>query len=297
MYNRLLVALLLLSAGCVGQESAAVDEVQIHAVDDLGRNVSLEAYPERIVSTAPSNTEILFALGLGDRVVGVTEYCDYPEEAAEKEKIGGFSTVDVERIVALEPDLVLSSELTGIENIEKLEELGVTVAVLQPKNVDGILVDIKLVGKLAGVEDRADALESTMKERIEAVQKENQDLEKPDVFYVVWHDPLMSAGSGTFISDLIDMAGGTNIAQDMEGYKTISLEAVVDRDPDVIIASMGPGQHASYNFIIEEERLKEVSSVKNGRVHAVDQDIVSRAGPRIVDGLEEFARFIHPEAY
>lgn len=297
MHNRLLVALLLLSAGCVVQESTAVKGVHVQAVDDLGRNITLEEYPERIVSTAPSNTEILFALGLGDRVVGVTEYCDYPEEAVGKEKIGGFSTVDVERVLELVPDMVLASTKTGAENIEKLEELGVTVVVLQPKNVAGVLEDIKLVGKLAGVEDRADSLESAMKDRIEAVQKETQDLEKPKVFYVVWHDPLMSAGSGTFISDLIGMAGGANIAQDMEGYKTISLEAVVDRNPDVIIASTGPGQHSTYDFVIEEELLKDVSAVKNGRVYAIDKNIVSRAGPRIVDGLEEFAGFIHPEAY
>ncbi len=297
MHNRLLAALILLSIGCITPADRASEEASILAVDDLGRNITLEKYPERIVSTAPSNTEILFALGLGDRVVGVTEYCDYPEEAKEKEKIGGFSTVDVERIMALNPDLVLVSEKTGDENIEKLEELGMPVAVLQPKNVDGILDDIRLVGKITGTEDRANELEAEMKGRIDAVRQKTQDLEKPGVFYVVWHDPLMSAGSGTFISDIITIAGGVNIAQDMEGYKTISLEAVVDRDPDVIIASTGPSQHSTYDSIIEEERLQAVSAVKNGRAYKIDKNIVSRAGPRIVEGLEEFAKFIHPEIY
>lgn len=295
MSNYLLVALVLLSAGCITPEGTVPEEFSVRAVDDLGRNITLENYPERIVSTAPSNTEILFALGLGDRVVGVTEYCDYPEEAKEKEKIGGFSTVDIERIIALKPDLVLATQKTGNENIEKLEKLGIPVAVLQPKNLDGILEDIKLVGELTGTEDRAYALEAGMRKRIEAVYKNTRNLEKPKVFYVVWHDPLMSAGSETFISDLISMAGGVNIAQDIVGYKTMSLETVVDRDPDIIIVSIGPGQHSTYDFLMEEKRLQDVSAAKNGRIYAVDQNIVSRAGPRIVDGLEEFARFIHPE--
>lgn len=230
-------------------------------------------------------------------MVGVTEYCDYPEEAKEKEKVGGFSTVDIERIVALKPDLVLASKLTGNENIEKLEELGIPVVVLQPKNLDGILEDIKLVGELTGTENRAYALEAGMRERIEAVYKKTRNLEKPKVFYVVWHDPLMSAGSETFIYDIIIMAGGVNIAQDIVGYKTMSLETVIDRDPDIIIASIGPGQHSTYDFLMEEKRLQDVSAAKNGRIYAVDQNIVSRAGPRIVDGLEEFAKFIHPEVY
>jgi len=295
MSNYLLVALVLLSAGCITPEGTVPEESPVRVVDDLGRNITLENYPERIVSTAPSNTEILFALGLGDRVVGVTEYCDYPEEAKEKEKIGGFSTVDIERIIALKSDLVLATQKTGNENIERLEELGIPVAVLQPENLDGILEDIKLVGELTGTEDRAYALEAGMRERMEAVYKKTRNLEKPKVFYVVWHDPLMSAGSETFISDLISMAGGVNIAQDIVGYKTMSLETVVDRDPDIIIVSIGPGQHSTYDFLMEEKRLQDVSAAKNGRIYAVDQNIVSRAGPRIVDGLEEFAKFIHPE--
>jgi iron complex transport system substrate-binding protein len=272
------------------------EEGPIQIVDDTGRNITLEKHPERIVSTAPSNTEILFALGLGARVVGVTEYCDYPPEAKEKEKIGGFSTVDIEKITALNPDLILASEKTGIENIEKLEELGMTVVVLQPRNVEGILHDIKLVGRIAGVEEEVTALESTMRNRMEAVQKETQNLEKPEVLYIVWHDPLMGAGSGTFISDLIDMAGGVNTAQDMEGYKAISLEVVLERDPDVIITPGGMGEQPIYDFVVSEERLGEVSAVKNERVYKIDQNIVSRAGPRIADALEELARFIHPEA-
>ena len=297
MHMRLLVMLVLLSLGCIAQIDTVMNEAPIQIIDDFGRNVTLEKHPQRIVSTAPSNTEILFALGLGERVIGVTEYCDYPEEALEKEKIGGFSTVDIERITSLNPDLILASEKTGIENIEKLEELGMTVVVLQPENVDGILHDIRLVGKITGEEARAMELAGDMENRIKKVQENTKNLEKPEVFYVVWHDPLMSAGSGTFISDLIDMAGAVNIAHDMEGYKAMSLEVVVERDPDIIIIPTGMGEQPIYDFVVAEERLGDVSAVKNERVYKIDQNIVSRAGPRIVDGLEEIAKFIHPEVY
>jgi iron complex transport system substrate-binding protein len=297
MHMRLLVVLVLLSLGCIAQTDIVMKEDPIQIIDDFDRNVTLDKYPQRIVSTAPSNTEILFALGLGERVIGVTEYCDYPEEAKEKEKIGGFSTVDIEMTAALNPDLILASEKTGIENIEKLEELGMTVVVLQPENVDGVLHDIRLVGKITGEEARAEELAGDMENRIKNVQENTKGLEKPEVFYVVWHDPMMSAGSGTFISDLIDMAGGTNIAHDMEGYKAMSLEVVVERDPDIIITPTGMGEQPIYDFVVAEERLFDVSAVKNGRVHTIDQNIVNRAGPRIVDGLEEIAKYIHPEVY
>jgi iron complex transport system substrate-binding protein len=292
---RLLVAVVLLFAGCTGQMELPKEEGKTTITDDLGRNVTIEAYPQTIVSTAPSNTEILFALGLGERVVGVTEYCDYPQEASEKTKIGGFSTVDIEKITSLNPDIIFAAELTGIENIERLEELGMTVVVLQPKDVEGILRDIRLVGEITGVKSEADALESDMRSRMEKVIEKTRDLENPRVFYVVWHDPLMGAGSGTFIDDLIDISGGVNTAQDMEGYKAISLEVLIESDPEIIVTPTGMGEQPIYDFVVGDERLSELSAVKNGRIYRIDQDIVSRAGPRIVDGLEELANFIHPE--
>lgn len=291
---RLLVAMALLFAGCTGTSSIE-KEGPITITDDLGRNITIETYPQTIVSTAPSNTEILFALGLGERVVGVTEYCDYPAEANELPKIGGFSTVDLEKITSLNPDIIFAAELTGIENIKRLEELGMTVVVLQPKNVEGILRDIRLVGEIAGVKSEADALESGMRSRMESVKENTKGLEKPKVFYVVWHDPLMGAGSGTFIADLIDMSGGVNTAHELEGYKAISLEVLIESDPEIIVIPTGMGEQPIYDFVVSDERLSKISAVKNGKIYKIDQDIVSRAGPRIVDGLEEIALFIHPD--
>ncbi|MFQ6136514.1 MAG: ABC transporter substrate-binding protein [Candidatus Hydrothermarchaeales archaeon] len=271
----------------------------VTVIDNYGREVTIPKKPERIVSTAPSNTEILFALGLGDKVVGVTKYCNYPIEAKEREKIGGFTTVDVEKVVALEPDLVLAAGGNGEEAIQKLEDLNLTVVVLDPKGIDDILQNIRLVGKASGTEEDALGLVKKMNQRIEAITSKTTTLsgmEKPRVFYVLWHDPLMSAGSGTFADDLIDMAGGINIAHELDGYKSISLENVIEQDPQVIIASVGMNP-TTLEYVRNEPRLQGTAAMKDGGVYGIDSDIVSRPGPRIVDALEEFARFIHPELF
>jgi len=249
--------------------------------------------PERIISTAPSNTEILFALGLGDKVVGVTTYCNYPPEAPEKEKIGGFSTVDIEKIISLNPDMVLASSKTGDENIKKLEDKGITVLIVEPKNIDEILKAIELIGNVTGKENEAKSLTENMLKRINKVKENSKNLkEKPKVMYVVWHEPLMSAGKNTFANDIIEIAGGENIYSDMEiQYPTISLESVIDRNPDIIIASVGHGDagNLTYNYVMNEPRLKDVNAVKNKRVYEIDADIMNRPGPRISDALEQFA--------
>ncbi len=249
--------------------------------------------PERIISTSPSNTEILFALGLGDKVVGVTTYCNYPPEAPEKEKIGGFSTVDIEKIISLNPDMVLASSITGDENIKKLEDKGITVLIVEPKNIDEILKAIELIGNVTGKENEAKSLTENMLKRINKVKENSKNLkEKPKVMYVVWHEPLMSAGKNTFANDIIEIAGGENIYSDMEiQYPTISLESVIDRNPDIIIASVGHGDagNLTYNYVMNEPRLKDVNAVKNKRVYEIDADIMNRPGPRISDALEQFA--------
>ena len=249
--------------------------------------------PERIISTSPSNTEILFALGLGDKVVGVTTYCNYPPEAPEKEKIGGFSTVDIEKIISLNPDMVLASSKTGDENIKKLEDKGITVLIVEPKNIDEILKAIELIGNVTGKENEAKSLTENMLKRINKVKENSKNLkEKPKVMYVVWHEPLMSAGKNTFANDIIEIAGGENIYSDMEiQYPTISLESVIDRNPDIIIASVGHGDagNLTYNYVMNEPRLKDVNAVKNKRVYEIDADIMNRPGPRISDALEQFA--------
>jgi len=273
-----------------------------NVVDDLGRTVNIGQIPQRIVSLAPSNTEILFALGLSNRVVGVTEYCNYPEEAKAKPKVGGFSTVDVERVVYLEPDLVLATRIHSKTAIPTLEKLGITVLALAPSSLDEVMSNITLVGEITGQDKIASKLVDNLRKRIEAVANKTQDLalnQRPRVFYLSWHDPLWTRGKDTWADEIISKAGGRNIAYDLSGDKTIDLETVIHRDPQVIIASvgMGSGEDLTWQFARTEPRLKTTAALLNNRVYKIDSDLTARSGPRIVDALEQIAQFIHPELF
>jgi iron complex transport system substrate-binding protein len=269
--------------------------------DQLGRNVTVPANPQRIVSLAPSNTEILYALGLEDKIVGVTDYCNYPPEAKEKPSIGGFSTPNIEEVVAKNPDLVLAANIHIPKVVPQLEARGLTVVVFNPKNTEQILTAITLAGKATGKEKEAEALNSDMEQRIKAVtDKTGLSSLRPTTCFIVWHDPLMIAGAGTFHDELIEKAGGFNIGHSLTGYsKDFSLENLVIANLDVIIAGigMGTGEDKPLQFILTESRLKDTPARQNNRVYAIDQDLVGRAGPRIVDALEQFAKYIHPELF
>ena len=275
----------------------------IELVDQAGRVVRIEKMPEKIISLAPSNTEILYALGLEERLVGVTEYCDYPEAAKEKPKIGGFSTVDIEKVVEIQPDLILAANIHEAEVIPQLERLGLTVLAIDSKTVEEVLESIKLVGRATGKEEAAAQLTAEMEKRIKAVTDKTAALsetQRPRVFYILWHDPLMTAGRETRIHELIEKAGGINIARDLAGeYPKPSLEAVIMANPQVIIAGSGhgSGQDVPVQFALTEPRLTEVEARQKGRIYEIDSDLTSRPGPRIVDGLEKLAEFIHPELF
>jgi iron complex transport system substrate-binding protein len=271
-------------------------------VDGLGRQVTINAVPQRIVSLAPSNTEILFALGLGDKVVGVTEYCNYPEEAKTKPKVGGFSTVDIEKVVSLKPDLVLATNIHSKTIIPALENLGITVVALTPGSLNQVLDSITLAGKITGQDKEASELVGSLSARVNEITDKTEKLspdQRPRVFYVTWHDPLMTAGTGTLSNDVISLAGGQNIASDIDGNKTIDLETVINRDPEVIIVSvgMGTGEDLPWQYIKSESRLSNTQALLNDRVYKIDGDLIHRPGPRIVDALERMAQFIHPELF
>ena len=268
--------------------SLAVSAERLEITDDFGMNVTLDEVPERIISLSPTNTEILFAIGAGDRVVGVTEYCNYPEEAEECEKIGGVSTVSIEKVIALEPDLVLGCELNGKETVVRLTELGVSVAGLNPTNISEIMDDILLIGTLTDEEENASALVASMETRLKEMKNQTTVVKRPKVAHITWHDPIWVAGTGTVQDELIEIAGGDNVFSDVDDWGTVSLEEFIDRNPDVIIVSVGHGVAGMqpYEYIIGEERLNVVNAVKNGWVYSIDADVISRAGPRIPNATE-----------
>jgi len=299
-----LIALTIIVLGltaCASPPTAApttAPAVFITVTDDAGRQVTLKGLPTRIVSLAPSNTEVLYALGLGDRVVGVTEYCDYPPEAKQKPKIGGFANIDLEKVIGLDPDLVLATNIHAGAVVSELQKRGVTVVVVEPKNVDDVLAKIAFVGKLTGKSDNATRLTAQLKNRIDAVTaKVTAAKTKPRVFYEI-DKSLYTVGPGSFIDDMITKAGGLNIAADAKGaYTQLSPEAIIAKDPQVILLG-------DINFGESPESVKarpgwaNISAVKNGRVIPIaDENIVSRPGPRIVEGLELIARALYPELF
>ncbi|MGI9953090.1 cobalamin-binding protein [Moorellaceae bacterium AZ2] len=281
--------------------AAGGEEYPLTVADDMGRTVTLESRPERLVSLAPGNTEILFALGLGDKVVGVDDYSDYPPKAAEVPKVGGFSNPNVEKIVALQPDLVLATNMHE-QAVRRLEEVGIPVAVVSPKSVEGVLQSIEWIGKMTAADERAAELVTDLESRmrkVEAVVEGIPQEKRPWVYYEVYSDPIMTAGPQTLIGQLIELAGGRNIAYDAQAdYPEFSVEAIIERNPEVIIF---PQWHGSESLTVEQVKSRngwqQVRAIKNNRVFGVDANIISRPGPRIVEALEVLAKIIHPELF
>jgi len=292
--NWLLVALLSMALVLTACSPGGQTPTQ-YVFDDLGRMVAINGTPQRIISLAPSNTEILFALGLGERIVGVTDYCDYPPEALNKTKVGGYANPDVEKIVALNPDLILVAHGTPMDIINSMAGLGLTVFGIKTTDLDDLLEDIRRIAEITDKEVEAQALSSEMETRIQAVTNQTDELEqRPRVFYIVWHDPLWTAGSGTFIHELIEKGGGVNICQNITGYTTISIEEVLACDPEIIITSSWPGV---YEWAMNSTELEVTAARQSGSVYTCDDNLVQRPGPRLVEGLEWFAHFIHPEMF
>jgi len=289
-----------LSAASCSTENVTTNNNGIQITDQLGRKVTLNGTPQRIISIAPANTEILFALGLGDKIVGVTDYCNYPPEALAKEKVGGFSTPNIEKIIDLDPDVIFAAPKHEAEVITQLEDSGLKVIALTPATIDETYDAIVLVGSVMGVQEAASSLIENMKSEISTVTSlvaNLSDEEKPNVFYIVWHDPLMTAGGDTLAGQLIELAGGKNIFDNLSDYVTVSIESVLDGEPEVIIAgtSMGSGADAPFEWAQEESRLQETEALNEGKVFSINTDLVGRFGPRIVDALYEMLRLIHPE--
>lgn len=263
--------------------------------DDAGREVTIPAEPKRVVSVAPSNTEILFALGKGNVLVGRSEFDEYPPEALEVDSIGGYDPPNYELILSKEPDLVLAIGGSG-EALNKLtSEYGLTVVVIDSESFTDVYDAIRLIGQILNVQEKAEELASAMEQRVrEIAEKAVQAETRPKVFYEVWNDPLMTAGTGTFIDELIRLAGGENVGAVVQGWSSFSLEQVVASDPDIIMA----GSHFDTSGIASRPGWGEIKAVKDGKVYPVeDPDLVTLPGPRLVQGLEWMARTIHPEIF
>ncbi len=269
--------------------------------DDIGREVTIDEIPQRIISFGPSITETLFALGLDKKVVGVSDFCDYPEATKSKQTIGNAFNPSIEKIVELEPDLVLTLKHEQLNT--NLDALGIKFMVLSPKDIDGILKDIELVGEITGVTKVAKKLVQDMQDSISQVSAQVKNAPKVRVFFIVDATDLnnpWTAGLGSFIDTLITTAGGENVANETVGaWAQFSIEQIVSADPDIIIIQTMTGDVPT----VSKAALKahpiwgEMSAVKYDRTYLINGDLVSRPGPRIVQGLKEMAKIIHPELF
>jgi iron complex transport system substrate-binding protein len=274
----------------------------MNVTDDKGRAVTVKTLPERIVSLSPKNTEMLFALGLGDKVVGVTDYCNYPAEAANRTKVGGITNVNVEQVAALNPDAVFADSLTKKEAAEKLEAMGYPVIVNDPRNVSDITNSILRAGRACGVEDNASRLAADIDSSIKAITDKTSGLnesQRPKVLMLLDTYDFYVAGSNCYGNDLILLTGGQNVAYELNDYKSMSKEAVIEADPDIIIMPVDAYSQADFEKLRNgtDDWMRQLTAVKNGKVYAVASDPIFRPGPRVVDAAQAMAKIIHPELF
>lgn len=267
--------------------------------DEVGREVSLPFPPKRIVSLAPNITEILFRLGLDEEIVGVSIHCNFPEKAKSRVQVGSYISLDFEKITSLNPDLIIA---TGAGNtrdmVNRLETLGFKTYVIFPKNFDDILQSIGHLGQVTNREVASRNIIEGMRKRKQRVVELTRGLSRPKVFIQIGEAPMVTVGKGSFADDLIRIAGGQNIAgREKELYPRFGMEEILKRSPEVIVvSSMNP--KGDYQKTLREwARWKTIPAVKNGRIHLVDSDLLDRPSPRIIDGLEEIARVLHPERF
>ena len=266
-------------------------------VDDTGRKIYLANPPKRVVSLAPSITEILFAIGAGDSVVGVTEFCDYPPEALTKTRIGD-SRPNLEPLLALQPDLVVAMDVIRDDVLETLQQLNVPLFILEARSIEHVYAHIQTLGRMLHRVQEANALARSMRQDIQAIGDRTSALSKPRVLYVVYPQPFITAGSGSFIHQLLELAGGDNIAKDAgNAYPRLSMEVVLQKDPEILLLPSMDGKDAATSDFEQWTRWTTMTAVKTKRLHFVPWTLISRPGPRIGQGLEALARIIHPEIF
>ncbi len=268
-------------------------------MDQLGRHVRVPDNPQRIVALAPNITEIIFALKQDHRLIGVTRYSDYPPEATKLPKVGSYVHLDIERIVALNPDLCIAIKDGNPKAVaQRLESLKIPVYAVDPKSLDTIMETILEIGKILNANDRAKALVQNMSSRIQRVRSlVKETVNSPKVFFQIGISPIVSVGTPTFIHELILLAGGRNLAAGSTPYPRFNREQVLALSPEVIIITSMARAAVFEQVKAEWSRWPELPAVRNGRIFLEDSNLFDRPTPRLVEGLELLVRLIHPELF
>lgn len=267
--------------------------------DQAGKDVRVPASPKRVVALAPSVTEIVFALNREAVLVGVTRFSNYPEAATRLPVVGSYVNLDVEKIVSLEPDLCIAvKDGNPLRAIRRIEDMGIPVFAIDPMEIDAVIRSIGDVGYLLHAGDRAGELISEMAARMDKIDKRVAGVsERPSVFFQIGVSPIVSAGEGTFIDELIERAGGVNAAGSYSGYPKFSKEEVLALSPDVMILTSMARQKVFDDVMREWRQWDNLPAVQNDRIHMVDSDLYDRPSPRLIEGLEELAALLHPRLF
>ncbi len=268
-------------------------QAAVSVQDDTGRTVSLPHAAQRIVSLAPHVTEQLFTIGAGEKIVGAVDYSDYPEEAKAIPRVGGYSRLDLERILALQPDLVVGWQSgNDVRTIERLQALGLAVYLSEPRRLPDIANGMARLGMLVGKPEKAKQQAEAFRQRLEGLRRQYADKKERTLFYQIWNQPLMTVSGQHLINDVITLCHGRNIFAELEVLTpTVSQEAVLAADPEVIIAS-GMGKERP-EWLDDWKAWPQLQAVKAGRLYVIDPNIIQRATPRLLQGAEQMCRFLH----
>ena len=270
--------------------------------DDAGNEVTIEEQPDSIVSLLPSVTETLFALGLDDEIVGVSDYDNYPAETADKEKVGSMD-LNMEAILALEPDVAFLQDYhvtNASDGIKQLQEAGIEVVIVEiGSTFDSVYKSIEMIGKATGKSTEADQIVTDMKGTVKGLQEKAEGItETKSVWVEISPQPdIYTAGNGTYINEMLEMIGVVNVAGDLEGWPKVSEEEAVNMNPDVILTTYGYYVEDASEQILARDGWQEVTAVKNEEVYDIHSDMVTRSGPRLVEGMEEIAKAVYPDVF
>lgn len=267
-------------------------------IDDAGRKLYVAKAPTRVVSLAPSITEMLFALGLDEQIVGVTEFCDFPDAAKAKPKIG-YANPNLESLLALRPELIVAPrEFHRANVLAKLEELKIPVMLLEATSVENIFSHLHTLGRIFDRSPVAHAMTQAMRTRMAEISGRTAQLPRVRVLYVINSQPLITVGPGSYIHQMIGLAGGINIASGASApYPRLTMETVLKENPEVLIFPMGSVETVPRSEQQEWRRWTTLTAVQQNRLHEVSADALNRPGPRVMDGLEALVRVIHPEVF
>ena len=297
IYTFLALLLLANALACTQPRESQGSSATQQLTDDAGRNVTLPARVDRVITLAPNLTEIVFAVGAGDRLVGNTSYCDYPEQAKSIAKVGDTLHPSLERIIALRPQVVVVSTASQLEVFtQQLQSQNIAVIVTDPHDLEGVFRSIEQLGRVLGHEQQARALVQKLRERTTAVEQRVKQEQPVRTFYQVSGEPLYTAGHDAFVTDLMQRAGAASVTADVPGaWPRFSNESALAAKPDAIILPTGGSMGAANANVAEA--LRNSPAVNAGRVYKINDDHLARPGPRAVDGLEEMARALHPNAF